>query len=114
MNTIAPIALTRMTEGLMPPQIAKYLKPDLISPLVAYLCSEACTANGEILSVGGGRMARVQFFTADGVQFNPETEVTPDMVAASFGQISDMGRAKFYQKTGEEIEQRLKEMGVIK
>src|SRR5215831_11273998 len=37
-NAIAPIAYTRMTEG----QMGEDMRPELISPLVAYLCHSSC------------------------------------------------------------------------
>ncbi len=41
-NAIAPTGGTRMTEGLIPPQVFEQLKPELVSPLVVYLGSSAC------------------------------------------------------------------------
>jgi NAD(P)-dependent dehydrogenase (short-subunit alcohol dehydrogenase family) len=57
-NVIAPIAKTRMTEELLGP-LAEFVKPDLVTPLVAYLVSEECTLTHQIFSVGGGRYARI-------------------------------------------------------
>jgi NAD(P)-dependent dehydrogenase (short-subunit alcohol dehydrogenase family) len=62
-NAIAPVARTRMTEDLLGPLVEK-LDPALVSPVVAYLASEACDVSGEIYSVGGGRVSRV--FIAEG------------------------------------------------
>jgi NAD(P)-dependent dehydrogenase (short-subunit alcohol dehydrogenase family) len=57
-NVIAPIAKTRMTEGLLGP-LASFLLPEQVTPLTVYLASEACELTHEVISVGGGRMARV-------------------------------------------------------
>jgi len=57
-NVVAPIALTRLTEQLLGPA-AKALSPECVTPIVTYLCSEACDITHEIYSVGGGRFARV-------------------------------------------------------
>ncbi|MGH9152736.1 MAG: SDR family NAD(P)-dependent oxidoreductase [Acidimicrobiales bacterium] len=59
-NAIAPLARTRMTEELLGP-LADRLSPALVSPVVAWLCSEECPVTGEVFAVGGGRVAR--FFT---------------------------------------------------
>ena len=41
-NVIAPTAYTRMTEGLIPEDVGKFmLTPELVTPLVTYLASEA-------------------------------------------------------------------------
>lgn len=57
-NTVAPIARTRMTEELLG-EMAQHFDPALVSPAVAYLCSEACELSGEIWSVGGGSVSRM-------------------------------------------------------
>ena len=56
-NTIAPVARTRMTEDLLGP-VAEKLDPAQVSPVVAYFCSEACEFTGEIWSVAGGTVSR--------------------------------------------------------
>ena len=58
-NAIAPLALTRMTENLMGGAFGDKLAPGLVSPLVAYLAHEDCPVNGQLFSVGGGRVAHV-------------------------------------------------------
>jgi NAD(P)-dependent dehydrogenase (short-subunit alcohol dehydrogenase family) len=58
-NTIAPIATTRLTESLFGGDFAKALDPSFVTPLVVYLCSEKCELTHEIFDVGGGRYARI-------------------------------------------------------
>ena len=57
-NVIAPIAKTRLTEQLLGP-LADALDPGFVTPLVGFLCSEACELTHEIFDVGGGRYARI-------------------------------------------------------
>ena len=57
-NAIAPTGGTRMTEGLIPPQVFERLKPELVSPLVVYLGSEACEETAGLFEVGGGWIGR--------------------------------------------------------
>lgn len=57
-NVVALAARTRMTEELLD-KLADCLDPALVSPTVAWLCHEDCDVNGEIFSVGDGRVARV-------------------------------------------------------
>jgi NAD(P)-dependent dehydrogenase (short-subunit alcohol dehydrogenase family) len=56
-NVILPGAVTRMAEGL---DTSKYppMEPELVAPMVAWLCHESCSVNGEIMIGIGGRMAR--------------------------------------------------------
>src|SRR5579863_930026 len=39
-NAISPVAGTRMTESLMPPEISARLAPEYVTPGVVFLCSE--------------------------------------------------------------------------
>ncbi len=64
-NVIAPIAKTRMTEGLLGP-LASFLLPEQVTPLTVFLASEACELTHEVISVGGGRFARVFVGLAQG------------------------------------------------
>jgi NAD(P)-dependent dehydrogenase (short-subunit alcohol dehydrogenase family) len=57
-NTIAPIAKTRLTEQLLG-GLADALDPNFVTPLVTYLSSERCELTHEIFDVGGGRYARI-------------------------------------------------------
>jgi NAD(P)-dependent dehydrogenase (short-subunit alcohol dehydrogenase family) len=56
-NAIAPMAATRMTEGLLG-DMTDALGPDLVSPVVGWLCHEDCEVTGEIFTTGGGRVGR--------------------------------------------------------
>ena len=69
-NAIAPIALTRMTEEMFG-EAGKALDPKLVSPLVAYLASEACDVSGEVYSAGGGLISRFFIGLTPGY-YNPQ------------------------------------------
>lgn len=45
-NVIVPTAASRMTEGILPDILFNELKPQLIAPVVAYLCHESCEDSG--------------------------------------------------------------------
>jgi NAD(P)-dependent dehydrogenase (short-subunit alcohol dehydrogenase family) len=59
-NTIAPVAGTRMTEPLMDDATFAGMSPDLVAPVVAHLCSEACTYTGLVLQVAAGLISCVR------------------------------------------------------
>src|SRR5580692_12016046 len=65
-NTIAPIAGSRMTETVLPPDLLAALKPEFVSPLVAYLAHESCEENGSLFEVGGGFVGKLRFERAQG------------------------------------------------
>ncbi|MBJ2232297.1 SDR family oxidoreductase [Pseudomonas simiae] len=88
-NAIAPTGGTRMTEGLIPPQVFERLKPELVSPLVVYLGSEACQETSGLFEVGGGWIGKTRWERSLGVGFDPEAGLSPDDVAAHWQQICD-------------------------
>ncbi len=92
-NAIAPTGGTRMTEGLLPPQVFEQLKPELVSPLVVYLGSEQCQDSGGLYEVGGGWIGKVRWERSLGVGFNPHEGFTPEDVAANWERICDFADA---------------------
>ncbi|UVO18961.1 SDR family oxidoreductase [Stutzerimonas stutzeri] len=88
-NAIAPTGGTRMTEGLIPPQVFEKLKPELVSPLVVYLASEQCQDSGGLFEVGGGWMGKVRWERSLGVGFDPRTGFAAEDVAANWTRICD-------------------------
>ena len=100
-NTVAPLAATRLafSTGVFPEQIVPFLKPELVTPLVAYLCSDRCQKSGNIISAGGGYFSRVQMLEGPGVRFHPEDEITPDVVADNYDAILNMEGAVSFDNT---------------
>ncbi|OWQ40284.1 serine/threonine protein kinase [Pseudomonas lactis] len=88
-NAIAPTGGTRMTEGLIPPQVFERLKPELVSPLVVFLGSEACEETAGLFEVGGGWIGKTRWERSLGVGFDPEAGFSPEDVAARWQQICD-------------------------
>lgn len=78
-NAIAPIAATRLTEDIMPPDIFEKLKPEFVTPVVVYLCSEECQANRMILHAGAGIVQRAVIMLNEGVFLGKEP-ATPEAV----------------------------------
>ncbi|MGQ0521540.1 MAG: SDR family NAD(P)-dependent oxidoreductase [Actinomycetota bacterium] len=72
-NAIAPMATTRMTEELLG-AFGDRLHPRLVSPVVAFLCTEECPVSGEVYEVGGGRVSRLFTGLTPGY-FDPELTV---------------------------------------
>ena len=70
-NAVAPIAHTRMTEGLFG-GIVQLFSPKQVSPAIAYLVSEECDLTGEIWSVGGGSVSRFFIGLTDGYFKHPD------------------------------------------
>src|SRR6201996_2353443 len=74
-NAVAPIAATRMTQDIMPPEVLEKLTPEFVAPVVAYLCTEESSDSDSIFIVGGGKVQRVALFENDGVNFDKPPSV---------------------------------------
>ena len=77
-NVIAPIAKSRLTEGLG--AVGDALRPELVTPIVEYLVSDESTITHEIFSVGGGRIARVFVGLGPGWLGGNEVDITAEQV----------------------------------
>ncbi len=97
-NTIAPVAGTRMTEALMPPEALEALRPELVTPAVLYLCSEDAP-DGTIIEAGAGYYSKVEIVEGKGARLSGD--VTVDDFAAAFAEITDMSEAKPYKQGGD-------------
>jgi NAD(P)-dependent dehydrogenase (short-subunit alcohol dehydrogenase family) len=101
-NIISPTAATRMTEELLPPQALQLMKPNAITPAVEYMLSEDAPTR-TIMGAGAGSFAVIKIVESEGVNL-PESEWTPDAVAAHFAEISDMSKAKALQGAFEQTQ----------
>jgi len=88
-NTIAPIAGSRMTETVMPPEMVKALKPEFICPLVAYLCHEKTKVNGGLFEVGAGWVSKLRWERTKGHYFPIDTPLLPEHIGANWEKIVD-------------------------
>lgn len=86
-NTLAPIAGTRMTEDIMPPEMFKALSPDNVVPAAVYLVGEEAPTN-MIVGAGGGFFHAAYVTHTQGVAL-PENERNAEGVAAVWDQIID-------------------------
>jgi len=94
-NTIAPVAATRLTEDVLPPELFEKLKPEFVAPLVLYLCSEQCTGTGAVYNAGMGYYNRAAVVTGPGVVVGDGKKIpTPEAVAASMGKIKSLEGAE--------------------
>ena len=69
-NSVAPMAATRMTEDIAPAELLAKLGPEHVAPVVGYLLSDECTDTGTTYVVGGGSVKRHVLFENKGVVFS--------------------------------------------
>jgi len=88
-NTIAPIAGSRLTETVLPPELIEALKPEYVSPLVGWLCHEDCKETGGLFEVGAGYHAKLRWERTRGHSFKLGRGFGPDEVAGNWARIVD-------------------------
>ncbi len=86
-NALAPVAATRMTEGLIPGEITARITPETISPGVMTLLDEEAP-NGVILSAGGGVFSLARIYETEGLALQGEA-LTAENVRAGWAQVAD-------------------------
>ena len=84
-NTIAPVAATRMTEDLFPPEMLARFEPELVAPAALFLVSEDAPTNA-ILGAGAGIVQAAYVTLTRGIAL---PEPTPEAVADNWAAIID-------------------------
>jgi 3-hydroxyacyl-CoA dehydrogenase/3a,7a,12a-trihydroxy-5b-cholest-24-enoyl-CoA hydratase len=87
-NTIAPAADSRLTRTVMTAEQLAPMRPDLVSPLVAWLCHDACPETGGLFEVGGGYIAKLRWERSAGVRLDLAGSDAVENIAAAWGQIT--------------------------
>ncbi|PWW74008.1 NAD(P)-binding protein [Tuber magnatum] len=89
-NAIAPIAASRMTETVMPPEVLETLKPEWVVPLVAVLVHESNEEeSGGIFEVGGGHIAKLRWERSKGALLKTDSSLTPSALLKKWSDIND-------------------------
>ena len=98
-NSILPVAATRMTADLMPAEMLALLEPRHVTPAVLLLASRDAPTN-TILSAGAGVYAVAQMCETQGV-FLPENDRTPEALLANWERICDSAGQRALQSGSE-------------
>lgn len=101
-NCIAPIAASRMTETVMPPEMLKSLKPEYVAPVVAYLVHSSLEESGLVYELGAGWIAALRWQRAKG-GFLPFNEITPEGVAKVWPKVVDFDNDPTYPSTTQDV-----------
>ena len=108
-NVLCPVAYTRMTENLMPPEAEQLLTPGSVTPAVIYLSSEN-GQTGTILCAGAGVYSVAKIMESDGE--NLGLEASAEDLEKNWDKISDFSEAKPFfnggEQTGKVLEKAMK------
>jgi 3-hydroxy-3-methylglutaryl CoA synthase/NAD(P)-dependent dehydrogenase (short-subunit alcohol dehydrogenase family)/putative sterol carrier protein len=88
-NTIAPVAASRLTEDVMPPEMFSQMKPEFIAGIVLHLCSEGCAESGDIFNAAAGFYSRAAVLTGPGAVLSDGTTIpTPEEIRKHWEKIN--------------------------
>ena len=110
-NTVAPIAGSRLTETVLPKELIDALKPEYVSPLVAWLSSEECQDSGGLYEVGGGFFGRLRWQRAEGKTFATGRAITPEQVQRAWGDIAGFAKVTYPSNINESMQPIISNLG---
>ncbi|XP_059487453.1 peroxisomal multifunctional enzyme type 2 [Neocloeon triangulifer] len=102
-NVIVPTAASRLTEDILPPEFFAELKPELIAPIVAWLCHEDNEDNGSIIESAAGWAGKSHLVTAKGKVLRKKIgdAVSIEDVRDQWNDVTDMSTARYRESIQE-------------
>ena len=104
-NALMPTAYSRMIEAVPDRTFVEWMReqlpPEPVAAAALYLVSADATVSGAVFSTGGGRLARVAWYEAQGVI---DRAITPERVGDLIDRASDMSGAVLADSQQTEIE----------
>jgi NAD(P)-dependent dehydrogenase (short-subunit alcohol dehydrogenase family) len=89
-NTIAPVAGTRLTQTVMPQEMVDRLTPEHVVPAVTYLVSNENTDSGMVIEAGAGNYNRAVMVKGPGLRPGLEDLKDAEWVQQNWGAITSL------------------------
>ena len=103
-NTVAPLAASRLTEDVLPPDLLERSKPEHVVPLVMVLCSQACKDSGHIFNCGMGYVNRAAVLTGRAVQLgDSDNPPTPERIHQNWESINSLDGAQVHAEASSAV-----------
>jgi len=94
-NTIAPNAISRMTEDVFPPAMAEKMRPQFNTPVALYLCSDEMEESGNIIVMGAGWYGRTALVAGPGVCIgDTKRDIEIEEIRDNWEKITDLSQAE--------------------
>ncbi|MBU2054971.1 MAG: SDR family NAD(P)-dependent oxidoreductase [Proteobacteria bacterium] len=101
-NTVAPIAASRLMADIIPQEALEKMKPEFVAPLVLFLCSEKCPVTGRIYNAGVGYYGRAAVMTTPGTIIGDGKKIpTAEEVGAAWEKVLSLKGAREYGQLGD-------------
>lgn len=100
-NTIAPMAITRLTDDVMSPDVKELFPPYKIIPAVVWLCHESCSDSGQIFEIGGGLYTKVRLQRSKGLLIT--TDHGAEEVKAGWENVNDFSETDYPESNNDII-----------
>ena len=107
-NCLAPLAATRMMEGILPPEQLAWFKPELVSPALLALVAENAPKRA-ILSAGAGGFELAYIALTQGIHLG-ET-ASAEAILARWEEIADRNAAWVPQQGFDQARHELRKAG---
>jgi putative sterol carrier protein len=103
-NTVAPVASSRLTAGVLPPEVLAHATPEKVASMVLMLCSDACQSSGGVFNCGMGYVSRAAIITAPGTQIGDvQAPPTPEQIHAHWHQINSLQNGREFDNAQEAV-----------
>ncbi|MDZ7830438.1 MAG: SDR family NAD(P)-dependent oxidoreductase [Desulfobacterales bacterium] len=103
-NTVAPLAASRLTEDVLPQDLLDKVKPEFVAPIVVYLASGRCKETGFIYNAGVNSFNRAAVVTGPGTTLGDgENPPTIEAVMDQFNAIDSLKGGKEYSELNEQV-----------
>ncbi len=110
-NTVAPVAGTRLTETVMPKEMVERLTPEFVVPAVTYMVSKENTNSGLIIEAGAGNYNRAVMMKGPGIRPGMDEIKSAEWVQENWKAITSLEGAEPMWAAGKTLKAFLSEKG---
>ena len=102
-NTIAPVAGTRLTQSVMSQEMVDKLVPEMVVPAVTYMVSKDCTDSGFVIEAGAGNFNRAAIVKGPGIRPGMDDLKSAEWCQENWSAITSLEGAEPQWKTGQSM-----------
>ncbi len=102
-NTIAPVAGTRLTQTVMPQEMVDKLVPEMVVPAVTYMVSKECSDSGLIIEAGAGNFNRAAIVKGPGIRPGMDDLKSAEWCQENWSAITSLEGAEPQWRTGQSM-----------